>query len=113
MTTRRSTAARTTRARATPPPTRAAAPAPAFAVFHATRGRCWLLVRSADAAGPVLYEQVLAQGASLRLRVGNGLWVRFGAPWNVDLSVAGRQLAGMPTAPANVLVTKTGIAPAS
>ena len=108
-----STSAATTRARATPPPVRVAAPAPAFAVFRATRGRCWLLVRSAGAAGPVLYEQVLAQGASLRLRVGGGLWVRLGAPWNVDLSVAGRRIAGMPTAPANVLVTKAGISPAS
>ena len=108
-----STPAATTRARATPPPTHAAAPAPAFAVFRATRGRCWLLVRGAGAAGPVLYEQVLAQGASLRLRVGGGLWVRLGAPWNVDLSVAGRRIAGMPTAPANVLVTKAGISPAS
>jgi len=107
--------ARTTKthARATPPPAHTAAPAPVFAVFSAPRGRCWLLVRSGSATGPLLYEQVLAQGSSMRLPVGAGLWVRFGAPWNVDLTVAGHAVAGLPTSPANVLVSRTGIAPAA
>jgi Helix-turn-helix domain/RodZ C-terminal domain len=108
-----STPATTTRARATPPPAAAPAPTPVYAVFSAPRGRCWLLVRSADATGPVLYEQVLAQGSSLRLRVGGGLWVRLGAPWNVDVAVAGHAVTGLPTSPADVLVSKTGIAPAA
>ena len=107
------TAPATTRAApAKPPPTQPAPAAPADAVFRAARGRCWLLVRSASATGPVLYEQVLEQGASLRLRVGGGLWVRMGAPWNLDLTVAGRPVAALPTAPANVLVSTSGVAPA-
>jgi len=107
------TAPVTTRAApAKPPPPVRRPPAPAYAVFRATRGRCWLLVRSASATGPVLYEQVLEQGASLRLPVGGGLWVRMGAPWNLDLTVAGRAAAGLPTAPANVLVSKSGVGPA-
>ncbi|HVM57256.1 MAG TPA: RodZ domain-containing protein [Gaiellaceae bacterium] len=102
----------TTRAAPAKPPPARPAPAPAFAVFRAVRGRCWLLVRAATATGPVIYEHVLEQGASLRLRVGSGLWVRMGAPWNLELTVAGHPAAGLPTAPGNVLVSTTGIAPA-
>jgi hypothetical protein len=38
--------------------------------------------------------------------------VRIGAPWNLDLSVAGRAVGGLPTTPANVLVSKSGVAAA-
>jgi transcriptional regulator with XRE-family HTH domain len=93
-----------------PPP---APPArPVYAVFRAARGNCWLLVRRSDAAGQILYEQTLAQGSSVRLPVGRALWVRVGAPWNLDVTVAGHAVAGLPTAPANVLVSKSGIAAA-
>ena len=94
------------------PPAAAPPAAPAYAVFRAARGSCWLLVRSSGPAGPVLYERTLAQGSTLRLPVGRALWVRIGAPWNLDLSVAGRPVTGLPTAPANVLVSKSGIAAA-
>ena len=103
-------------ARRPPPPTARtattpAAAAPVYATFRAARGNCWLLVRNAGPTGPILYERVLVQGNTLRLPVGtSALWVRIGAPWNLDVSVAGRVLAGLPTAPANVLVSRTGIA---
>ena len=71
------------------PPAAAPPAAPVYAVFRAARGSCWLLVRSSGPAGPVLYERTLAQGSTLRLPVGRALWVRIGAPWNLDLSVAG------------------------
>ena len=104
----------TTTTRPAPPKHRAAVPppAPAYAVFRAARGNCWLLVRSAGATGPILFERTLAQGRTLRLLVPRVLWVRIGAPWNLDVSVAGRRVAGLPTAPTNVLVTKSGIAAA-
>ena len=87
--------------------------APVYAVFRAARGNCWLLIRSSGASGRVLYERTLAQGSTLRLQVDRAaLWVRVGAPWNLDLTVAGRPVAGLPTAPANVLVSKSGIAAA-
>lgn len=94
------------------PPAAAPPAAPVYAVFRAARGNCWLFVRRSGPAGPVLYEQTLAQGSTLRLPVGRALWVRIGAPWNLDLSVAGRDVAGLPTTPANVLVSKSGVASA-
>lgn len=94
------------------PPPPAPAAAPVYAVFRAARGNCWLLVRNGGATGAVLYERTLQQGAAVRLRLGSGLWVRMGAPWNLDLSVAGRRIAQLPSAPANVAVSKSGIAAA-
>lgn len=88
------------------------AAAPVYAVFRAARGSCWLLVRRSGSSGPILYERVLAAGRTLRLPIGTALWVRMGAPWNLDVTVAGRAVAGLPTAPANVLVSKTGVAAA-
>lgn len=88
------------------------AAAPVFAVFRATRGNCWLLVRRSGSSGPVLYERVLAAGSTLRLRLGGVLWVRIGAPWNLDVRIAGRPVTGLPAAPANVLVSKNGVAAA-
>ena len=84
-----------------------------YAVFRAARGNCWLLVRRSNATGPVLYERTLAQGTTLRLPVDRAvLWVRVGAPWNLEITVAGRRITGLPTAPANLLVSTGGIAAA-
>jgi len=100
----------TTTAPVRKPPAAAPPAAPVYAVFRAARGSCWLLVRSSGATGPVLYERTLAQGRTLRLPVGRALWVRIGAPWNLDLSIAGRAVTRLPDAPANVLVSKSGVA---
>jgi cytoskeleton protein RodZ len=104
------TATNATRPPVRTPPAAAPSATPAYAVFRAVRGSCWLLVRSSGPAGAVLYERTLAQGSTLRLPVGRALWVRIGAPWNLDLSVAGRAVTHLPTAPANVVVSKSGVA---
>jgi hypothetical protein len=54
-------------------------------VVAATRGTCWLLVRAGDAR---IYEGTLQPGQTVRFTQ-RPLWIRFGAPWNVDVRVDG------------------------
>jgi cytoskeleton protein RodZ len=97
--------------RAERPKKRAVVPArPAFATIRAARGRCWILVRRGGAGGPVLFEGNLERGAAKRLALGHPVWVRLGAPWAVDVHVAGRTIRGLPAAPVNVLLSRTGLA---
>jgi transcriptional regulator with XRE-family HTH domain len=100
-----------------PPPTHAAAALPARAVKHApavarvvivaTRGPCWLGVRIGSQTGPSVYERTLDRGASV-LFVSKRLWIRIGAPWNVDAKLNGRAI-GLPARTGNVLVTPVGL----
>ena len=77
--------------------------APAALVIRAVRGDCWLLARRGGATGPVLYEATLQQGQVIRLTAPR-IWVRFGAPWNVDVSRAGRAIHGLSvTHPVNLV----------
>ena len=78
-------------------------------VLAAIRGDCWLAVRRDSAAGALVWEGVLRRGSALHLR-GLPLWVRMGAPWNLDARLGNRALSGLPSAPrpANVLVTAAG-----
>jgi helix-turn-helix protein/uncharacterized protein DUF4115 len=88
----------TTTTQTTPRPPRLA-----HLVLAATRGPCWLEVRS---NGATLYQRELAQGERA-LFTGKRLWVRIGAPWNLDASVNGKQLA-LPAATGNIVVTSAG-----
>jgi hypothetical protein len=95
-----------------PPPTHAVSPRPAGPLrvaLVAGRGDCWLAARAGSESGELLYQGLLATGGSLRFRR-NLIWLRLGAPWNVELRVNGRRL----TLPSdgqvvNVLVTRTGV----
>jgi Helix-turn-helix domain/RodZ C-terminal domain len=82
-----------------------APPRPKTARFDlvATRGPCWLSVRLGSDKGRLLYERTLEAGQRARF-VGNRLWLRVGAPWNVDATLNGRQ-AQLPATLANLLVT--------
>jgi hypothetical protein len=85
----------------------AAASAPARAtnlLLKASRGDCWVIVRAGSAAGPVLYEDTLQRGRTLRVPLHTTLWVRFGAGRNVDAWVGGRALRAVPAGTGNVLV---------
>ncbi len=57
---------------------------PAALVVRAVRGRCWVQARRGGPTGPVLAEQTLEPGESLRLSAQH-VWLRLGAPWNVDV----------------------------
>jgi transcriptional regulator with XRE-family HTH domain len=73
----------------------------------ASRGRCWVEVRRFSATGPIVFLRTLEQGETTRVN-GVRLWVRFGAPWNVDATVNGKT-AQLPSALGNVVVTASGV----
>jgi cytoskeleton protein RodZ len=98
-----------------PAPAAASAPrrrAPSL-VLTAARGDCWLSVRRGSSLGALVWEGLLRRGSSLRL-ARLPLWVRMGAPWNLEARLGAKPLAGLPTAPrpANLLVTRAGATPA-
>jgi cytoskeleton protein RodZ len=90
------------RLRASVAPPRAK-PTQARLVLAASRGPCWLTVRLGSAAGQVLYERTLEPGRRARF-AGARLWIRFGAPWNVDATLNGKRVA-LPASVADVMVT--------
>ncbi len=67
---------------------------PAALVIRATRGDCWLQVRQGGPTGTVVYEGTLQLGTSMRFAEAP-LWVRFGAPANVDATRGGKAVAGL------------------
>jgi hypothetical protein len=97
--------------RTAPPATRRAGrptkPAAAALVLRATQGPCWLSVRQRSEQGRHLFEGTLEPGDSQRFADGQ-LWIRIGAPWNLEASLAGRRLS-LPQTVTNVLVTANGI----
>lgn len=95
--------ARATRGRAS----RATKPASPALVLRVTKGPCWLSVRQRSEHGRQLFEGTLEPGDSRRFAAGQ-LWIRIGAPWNLEASRAGRRLS-LPQTVANVVVTASGI----
>jgi hypothetical protein len=88
-------------------------PAPAQAgvlVFRAARGSCWLLVRLGSSTGPTIYQQTLQSGRTLRFGLRRRLWIRLGAPWNVDATIGSSALT-LPSRIGDVLATAAGLQP--
>lgn len=79
---------------------------PVLTSIAATRGRCWLLVRSGGPNGAVAYEGTLEQGEVKTFRFTTRLWVRMGDPSAVDVTLAGKPVTGLPSSPSNVLLTR-------
>lgn len=75
----------------------------------AVRGSCWLLVRRMRATGPVLYDGILEQDASLTVR-GTRVWVSFGAAGNLDLWLNGKTWTPGLSGTVNALVSAYGLA---
>lgn len=80
------------------------AAAPRVAVLSTPRGTTWLRLRRPD--GRVLFEGIVPQGRTLRLGLTRPLLARLGAPWNVDLRVAGKQVALGGTRPVNLTLQR-------
>jgi cytoskeleton protein RodZ len=92
---------------AKPPPARSHRVLSARLALTASRGPCWLLVRIGSAEGRFVHEGMLDQGQSLRFD-GRRLWLRLGAPQNLDATVNGDP-ARLPGDTADVLVTAAGV----
>jgi hypothetical protein len=69
------------------------------ATLTAARGDCWIRVTR---RGRVVWVGTLRQGRTLKLGVRQRLVVRLGAPWNLDVRVAGKPLRGFPDTPVDV-----------
>jgi cytoskeletal protein RodZ len=74
----------------------------------AARGDCWLSVHAWSRDGRVLYEGLLRTGESVPV-AGKRIWIRIGAPWNLDARLNGRLLKNLPRDTANVLVAPSGL----
>jgi hypothetical protein len=94
--------------RAMPPSNDAARPTSARLVLTAIRGDSWLLVRAGSATGELLYEGTLAPGRTLRF-VRKRLWLRIGAPANLDVRLNGEPAKGFPRSTAELVVTPSGL----
>ncbi|MFN2468041.1 MAG: DUF4115 domain-containing protein [Gaiellaceae bacterium] len=91
-------------------PARPAAPvapvSPPAVRLTAARGDCWAEVRVVSESGSVLYSGILARGQARTFR-GKRLWIRLGAPENVDATID-RKPASIPGGTLNVIVTRRG-----
>jgi hypothetical protein len=106
----------TTAATEAPEPGPATAPAPRKArhrqrkpptlVLVAARGSCWIEAHADSRAGPLLYRATLATGERLRLPA-RRLWLRIGAPWNLEARLDGRRVV-LPSTVSNVVITPRG-----
>jgi cytoskeleton protein RodZ len=82
---------------------------PVTTVIRASRGRSWLLIRTGTANGPIVYQGVLPQGGLLHFPLQRqNLWVRMGRPQDLDVTLGGRLVTGLPAQAANLLLTRSG-----
>jgi cytoskeleton protein RodZ len=76
-------------------------------VLVARRGRCWLSIHLGSATGRLVYERTLEQGRTARF-VSTRLWIRIGAPWNLDARLNGKAVQ-LPASTGDVVATPTGL----
>lgn len=86
---------------------------PSRAVLVASRGDCWLWIRSGGAGGPTLYEATLTQGKTLPVDLRKGpVWIDVGDPPSLDVRLGGKRVTGLPKQAGTILLTRTGLKPA-
>jgi transcriptional regulator with XRE-family HTH domain len=84
-----------------------AVPTVARLTLAATRGPCWVSVHIGSANGKFVWEGTLEPGRTVHF-VSRRLWLRFGAPWNVDARLNGKSTT-LPTQTGDVVVTPRAI----
>ena len=82
-------------------------PAVARLALKAARGDCWVEVRKGSSAGESLFVGTLATGSAKTFSA-KTLWIRFGAPETLDLTLNGKA-ARIPAGTVNVVVTPRGL----
>jgi cytoskeleton protein RodZ len=95
----------------TPPAPRSVRKAPAVLVLTAARGSCWLQVRIGSSSGQSVYEHTLQPGQTVRFGLGKPLWIRLGAPWNLDATIGKRAIRSLPASTGDALATASGLQP--
>jgi cytoskeletal protein RodZ len=100
---------RTTTRAALPAAPRTATQPPTLAriVLVARRGRCWLSIHLGSATGRLVYDRTLEQGRTARF-ISTRLWIRIGAPWNLDATLNGKAVQ-LPASTGDVVVTPVGL----
>jgi hypothetical protein len=101
------TGSATTVARSTEPATPTPPAQLAHVVLDATRGDCWVVVRSRSARGKVVFAGVISQGTKKRF-TGPRLWLRLGAAGNLTGRLNGARFALPPGTP-TILATAAGV----
>jgi hypothetical protein len=74
----------------------------------AERGDCWVEARTGSASGRQLYFGMLPQGQELVLS-GRAVWLRLGAPQNLDGWIGTKRVRSLPSAAATVVATPAGV----
>ncbi len=90
----------------------AAAAAVPLTLTGAGTGGSYVLVRRASATGALVYEGILAPGASVHIRVLGSLWMRVGRPPHLHVLLGGRSIP-LSGGTGDFTVTRTGVTPAS
>jgi cytoskeletal protein RodZ len=90
------------------PAVQPAAPKPTFTLIRAADSDSWLSVRIGGPTGRELYRGTLAQGQVLKYGLKRPLWVRMGRPDALDIRIGHTAVSGLPSSPANVLLTREG-----
>lgn len=74
----------------------------------AARGDCWVEARAGSASGRQLYFGMLPQGQELVLS-GRAVWLRLGAPQNLDGWIGTKPVRSLPSAASTVVATPAGV----
>jgi transcriptional regulator with XRE-family HTH domain len=87
-----------------------AAPSAPSLTLVASRGPCWLLVQIGSAAGRTVYMQTLQAGRAVSFGLRKPLWIRVGAPWNLDVTIGRRSVtSALPAQTGDVIATVRGL----
>lgn len=69
---------------------------------------CWVQVRSRNADGRIVFEQILTPGTSKTFRVAEGIWVNASNPAELSVTVGGKATDLKSTVGGTWLITPTG-----